>query len=1208
MNPLAANCEQLLRRWFLASPRGLAKTRAILLCLLLAVWPASLLAQSADGVVLDASELAWIEAHPIAKVGVFAGDNLPLESWVAGRAEGISVDYVRLLAQRLGLQLEFLPVGAAGTSASANEADPTYDIRLGESLTDEGAQQFSYLRPLMEGPPTMVTRKDANTLRYESDLARMRLVVERNLPALATSLSKRLPDATLLFANDGQQALDMLVAGRADVYIGSTPDRTQVLVSRRKADDVSIIAPLDLPPTQMGPAVLKEHAMLWQLLRKAEASVTEKELAQLRANWGIGEPPRANQAGGLAGLSTADREWLHRLKPLRLGYEVNRYPYTFANRSGEFDGLAADYIDLIQEQLGISIRPVPARDWPELVRMVQAGEVDMVAASMPDDFLDSGMVFSRPYERFPDVIVTRQGARASTTRIDDLAERTVALRERSGELAIIRRLLPRSRLLPMSSNEDGLAAVAAGTADAYIGTLPAVDPLIRQRFGTLQVTGQLGMDEGLAIGVAQDYAPLVPLINRVLGNMSDRQRESMRNPWLRIAYFYGVRWLWVVMGIALGVVIVSIMIYAYVRLRRLVRAKLATEKELADQLLFQQQLLEAIPYPVFVKDTEGRYMAVNRAYEVMYECDRGRLIGRTAQEAGHLSDAATQWAHELDAELIRHGDDISLMIDGEPREQDGKSSRAILLWSHRLMNSRQQVIGQLCTMVDVTDLRDAKAAAEAAVAAKGAFLATMSHEIRTPMAGVLGLIELMTLTAQEQDQRRMLGMAKDSASSLLQILDDILEVSRIESGKLVLDLQPFDLRTLVDGVVGVFSALAREKGVRLYATVDQRVAGEYRGDAGRVRQILTNLLSNAIKFTARGHVELRVDVQAETADGQSLRIAVSDTGIGIAEEHLARLFQPFTQAEASTVKRYGGSGLGLTISRQLARQMDGDIRLISAEGLGTQASFEVAFAAVGSLAVSPVLHGRGAVIYTQDDLLERGLSHALGALGLMAVGRGRDGPAATVVAGADIVFMDAAAAAGANFPPNIPVVRLSNTSDPRGLYHEAGSPVLSTHPLLWHAVRDACLAALGNDAQRFEDIVTIPSVQHRARVLVAEDHPINRAVIAHQLERLGYEHLVVEDGQQVLDALQRERFDILLTDCHMPVMDGYELTRRIREMEGEAGPRMPIIALSASVQREHVQRCRDAGMDDFVSKPVALDVLESVLSRHLELQREAALL
>lgn len=1172
----------------------------LLACVMLAGAP-RVPAAPVDGLALDAQELAWIQAHPSVRVGVFAGDNLPLESWVAGRAEGMSVDYVRLLAQRLGLQLEFVPVGGATATGPSTPAS-AYDLRLSEPVTEEGEQQFNYLRPLIEGAPTMVTRKDVNTIRYESDLARMRLVVERNFPSLEKALGERLPDATLLFANDGQQALEMLVSRRADVYIGSTPDRTEVLVSRRKADDVSIIAPLNLPPTRIGPAVPKEHTMLWQLLRKAEADVTAAEFAQLRSNWGIGEAA-GRGAPGLPGLSSADREWLHRLKPLRLGYEVNRYPYTFANRSGEFDGLAADYVDLIQAKLGLSVRPVPARDWQELIRMVQAGEVDMVAASMPDDFLDSGMVFSRPYERFPEVIVTRLGAPARV-RLDDLADRAVALREGPGQLSVLRRLLPRSRLLPVPSNEDGLAAVASGAADAYIGTLPTIDPLIRERFGSLTVSGQLGMEEGYAIGVAQDYAPLVPLINRVLDDMTDRQRESMRNPWLRIAYFYGVPWTWVLVGVALSVLIVSVMIYAYGRLRRLMRAKLATEKELADQLFFQQQLLEAMPYPVFVKDPDGRYMAVNRAYEAMHSCDRFSLLGRTAMEAGHLSQTASRWAQELDAQLAQQGGDISLMIDGEPQGGVSESSRAMLLWSHRLMDTHQRVIGQLGTMVDVTDLRDAKAVAEAAVAAKGAFLATMSHEIRTPMAGVLGLIELLALTAKDQDQRRMLGMAKDSASALLQILDDILDVSRIESGKLVLDIQPFDLRLLVDGVVGVFAALAREKGVRLYATVDQRAAAEYRGDVGRIRQILSNLLSNALKFTERGHVELRVDVQSDAADTQRLRIAVSDTGIGIAEDQLARLFQPFTQAEASTVKRYGGTGLGLTISRQLARQMEGDIRLISAEGLGTQACFEVSFGIEARLLPSPLLQGRSAVIHTQDDLLERGLSHALGALGLMSVGQGHSEAA---VAGADIVFVDIASTPQVALPASAPVVRLGAKPDPRGFYREDGALVLSGLPLLWRAVSEVCQVALGEEVQRADEALSTTQVTHQTRVLVAEDHPINRSVIAHQLDRLGYPHRVVENGQQVLEALAQAPFDVLLTDCHMPVMDGYVLAGRIREMEQQTGRHLPIIALSASVHHEHVQRCFDAGMDDFVAKPVALDVLEATLARYARESRELAI-
>ncbi|WP_430391627.1 ATP-binding protein [Dyella sp. 20L07] len=1155
-------------------------------------------ADAPASVLLTPEESAWIQANPIVKVGVFSGDNLPAESWVAGRAEGMGVDYARLLAQRLGLRLDFQPYS---DWSSVTYADPTatspYHLLVGQPIIAEGAQKFAYLHPYIVGPLMLVTRKDSNTLRSESDLTYTRIVVERSFHRLAEDMAKRFPHATMVFANDGQQALDMLVAGRADAYIGNTPERTQVLVSRRKADDVSVISPLDMPPNKLALAVPHGHPMLLDLLRKAEASITPDELARMRAAWGV-EAEYHAPAPRLPGLSSQERDWLSKLKPLRLGYEVNRAPYTFTNRDGEFDGLASDYVEAIANELGLRLNLVPAKDWDELIRMVQAGEVDMIAASMPEDFLSSGMVFSRSYERFPEFIVARLHGPAIAGP-EDLAGRTVALRKGIGQLPLIRKMLPQSRLLPMGSNEDGLMAVASGAADAYIGTLPAIDPLIHDRFGTLHVVGPLGTDEDMAIGVGQDYAPLIPMINRMLVSMSDRQRQEIRNQWLRTSYLSGMPWSWAATGVLIAALILSAIVFAYTRLRRLMRAKLAVEEDLAEQLHFQQMLLESIPYPVFVKDTQGRYVAINKAYEEMYLCDRADLLGRTVIEAGHLPEDEALRAHQLDMDVLQRRDPTSRMLDQSMDSGDGTNRHAVLLWLHCLTDTKQKLLGSMGTVVDVTDLRDAQAAAEAAVSAKGAFLAMMSHEIRTPMAGVLGLIELMSQTAVNHEQRHMLGMAQDSARTLLQILDDILDFSRIESGKLCLESQPVDLRSLADGVVGLFAALAKEKGIRLYSTLDWRLAGAYRGDEVRVRQIVSNLLSNALKFTESGHVELRVELIDDRQDEHRLRISLLDTGIGISDEQIGYLFQPFAQAEASTKRRYGGTGLGLSICRQLARQMGGDVHLASTPGVGTQVHFDVVLPKVSGRQRQPAFHGKTAMIFTSDVVLERGLVNALRALDLNVIGANRDDLEALTSKDIDLLIADSDVARSVSLPSRTRLIEIASSPDPRGSYKEGGNVVLSGLPLLWRATIDACYAALSVEPVTDGARVDAPLPRRRGHVLVAEDHPINRAVISRQLERLGYSHTVVENGEEALQALAGGRYDLLITDCHMPMMDGYELTRRIRANEGDDGARLPIIALSASVRREYTQRCRDAGMDDFLSKPMQLRDLEAKLAEHL---------
>ena len=1287
-------------------------------------------------VALAPDEEAWRRLHPIVETGVYAGDHLPAETWVAGRPEGFGVDYARLLAGKVGLRLSFHPYTDSGLPTAPSSAR-AYDLWVAVSTAQAAAAGLSALKPYGSGQMILVARRGDERIRAEADLDHSRIAIERSFQRIAERLQQRYPGATLVFADDGRQALDLVAKGQADAYVGATASRTQMLLLERSSDDLVALTPLSLPPIEVALAVPGERDMLLRLLRKAQDAVTPGELTRLRARWGLvdvsgGAPPAREP-------TASERDWLQSLPPLRMGFETDRYPYSFVDSQGRFDGLAADYAAIVQKQLGLRIQSVPARDWNALQSMVRAGEVDLVAAAMPEDFGAGSMVFSRSYEHFPAVIVASLHGPAMAGP-EDLSGRAVAVRDEAGLVPRLRAISPDSRWLSVGSNEAGLAAVASGKADAFVGTLPALDALIRDRYAaTLHVVGPAGVDQDFSLGIANRYARIAPMVNRVLANIRDSERQAIRSRWLTAQYHYGVPWTWVVSGLLAGLAVLGVIGFLYLRQRRALRAQREAEQALASQLRLQQALLETIPYPVFVKDDQGRYLAVNRAYEAMFHCSRDRLLGRTVAQTRHLPGVDADAQHEADLRVIRqnHGVHRELYVgpsDDEHGQQD------VLLWLHTFERGAGHGVGLLGTVVDVSDLRraearavaseqnlidtneslpgvvmrvryapdglssfdyvggqtmdlfglshdellkgrrrpfdtmveedkprvreaiervcrgvgghsveyrtdsprgirwvrasfgmprtepdgsvscsvfcidvthekaqaqallEAKAAAEAAVASKSSFLAMMSHEIRTPMAGVLSLVELLGKTPLDREQRHMLDLVHDSAGALLQILDDVLDFSRIEAGRLQLNEHAFDLRVMADGVLGLFASLAREKGVRLYASLDWRLAAEYRGDMMRVRQIVTNLLSNALKFTAQGRVELHVDLLADADGRHRLAITVSDTGIGMAQEQLDRLFQPFVQAEASTSRRYGGTGLGLTICRRLAHMMGGEIRLTSSAGYGTQATFEVGLPVEKALRPQPALAGKTALLCTRDILLERELSNTLSALGMSIIGAdAREfGDGDDNDKGVDLYAVDQELAQRGVLPPGARSIRLLDVPDPRGFYVDDGNVMLGGQPLLWRSAIEACHVALGLSPPPLASAPETPSVRHDERILVAEDHPINRAVISRQLERLGYPHTVVENGQEALRALSAGRYDLLVTDCHMPVLDGYALARRIRDGERNGPRHLPIVALSASALPEEVSRCREAGMDEFLAKPVQLVELERMLRSCLD--------
>ena len=655
-----------------------------------------------------------------------------------------------------------------------------------------------------------------------------------------------------------------------------------------------------------------------------------------------------------------------------------------------------------------------------------------------------------------------------------------------------------------------------------------------------------------------------------------------------------------------------------------------SEAKVQEAAVLHELIFNSIGEGIHWIDREGNIIFANPAAARLLGWEMTDLIGLPAHVTMHHTRADGSGYPSCDCHIDRTMQTgLACTVEDEVFWRKDGTSLPVGYTATPVRDRNDEIIGSVVVFNDITKrkstekaLQEAKEEAERINQLKSQFLANMSHEIRTPMNGVIGMTSLLLDTDLDEEQREYIETVRTSGDALLSIINDILDFSKIEAGKLTLETHDFNLQEIVEGTLALLAGTAQAKGVELVGMTDPGVPVFLQGDSTRLRQILTNLLGNGIKFTSNGEVSLRVSLQRETEQEATLSFHVRDSGIGIPPEAQRRLFQSFAQADATTTRKYGGTGLGLSICKQLVERMGGQIGVESEPGKGSTFWFtlplpkqprgnerhDVDHALIGARVLIVDAHETSAqFLGVQLAAWKIAGEHAASsarALQMLRAALQAGKPYALALIDMGLPEMNGVSLAKAiKADEAIAGTRLIMLTARGQQLSEAEMQSAGISQCRFKPVQQSmlfdCLSTVMDEAVTVqpEPPPAQPSAaSHQERILLAEDNLVNQRVALGQLRKLGYTVDAVTNGVECLAALERIPYDIVLMDCEMPEMDGYEAVAAIRAREGTARHTW-IIAMTANAMHEDRTRCLAAGMDDYLSKPVRLDDLSAILER-----------
>ncbi|MFB2668642.1 ATP-binding protein [Shewanella xiamenensis] len=1026
---------------------------------------------------LTANQEHWIKQHKILNVGISKPDYPPFDITLNGKStfyEGVSADYLRIISEvlKIEVKLHFFDSRTAAIDAikngkidlltTSNRFEEFFNLELSESyIPDTPALYIADRHKLSDEPKRIAISYDY-------------------LPE--NEINELYPHAEIINYNSRQEAVAAAAFGQTDSVIIDTYSANHLInnIFSRKLT-LKELLPID---TRGVSFAFKPGSEVKSIINSILEQLPIGEHWAIKKRWSSGGIIAVDKKN--IQFTAEELTWLKNNQPVRVVVNEFNAPISYFDQDRNFQGLASDLLEAISLNSGINFIIIRTQSFDEMESFLTYDSADLALLS-PSNRLNEKFLFSKQFTSSPFVIVSR-----SNTDLNKKSKLKIALPPSDSVNDLMPNAIPNANVIRVENYLEAMSELVKGRVDATIAPLGVADYYINHYFEDKITISNLVTDNpiaNLAFAADKMNPELISILNKALFTIPPDELLSIENRWHRNAVPGKETWrdykytIYTMIG-ATGLFIFTAIYWTWLTRIHYIR-RLDAKKELQNQLLFMQEVVDSIPHPIYVRNLERQLILCNESYQHTFRAlDKEHILYKTTEQGSDRVIEASELDNEYQTamrENIAISRDRQIHIDGKPVD--------IYHWFQPFKNEHDQICGIVGGWIDVSDrvkllaqLTEAKEQADSASKAKTQFLATMSHEIRTPMNAIIGLLEL-SLKRSENNQFdfNSIRVAYDSAKGLLALIGDILDIVKIEAGELTLNPIEIDLKQTIISVIQIFEGVALDKKIPIEFSFDRNLPKYVLLDPLRLKQILSNLISNAIKFTNKGKVTIIAELNTVNNQQLFLQLKVIDTGIGISSDEQKNLFLPFAQVQHGAHNQ-GGTGLGLAICRSLCDMMNGEITMVSEPEKGTTI--------VINLPLSPVT--------------------------------------------------------------KLPNIKTSSAN------------IDSTQAIL--------------------------QSQH---ILIVDDHAANRLLLSQQLRFLGHSVDEANNGLEALQLFRQQPYRIILTDCNMPIMDGYELSRRLRQFElsHNLSPAI-ILGYTANAQLEAKEACLEAGMNDCLFKPISLEELK----------------